>query len=106
MVIHMRLRAVMMPLVLYTVSGSVAAYFVWHALNGERGLKASLEYTKQIAELEKERAGLRAERTHWEHRIGLIRGDEIDRDLLDEEARRLLGRVNAHDLVVLLPSRK
>jgi cell division protein FtsB len=106
MVVHMRLRAIMMPLVLYTVSASVAAYFVWHALNGERGLKASLEYTKQIAELDKERAGLRAERAHWEHRISLIRGDEIDRDLLDEEARRILGRVNAHDVVVLLPSRK
>jgi cell division protein FtsB len=106
MVVRTRLRAIAIPLVLYTVSGSVAAYFVWHALNGERGLKASLEYTKQIAEFEKERTGLRAERAHWEHRIGLIRGTEIDRDLLEEEARRILGRVNAKDLVVLLPSPK
>jgi cell division protein FtsB len=106
MVVRTRLRALAIPLVLYTVSGSVASYFVWHALNGERGLKASLEYTKEIAELEKERAGLRAERAHWEHRIGLIRGDEIDRDLLDEEARRILGRANAHDLVVMLPGQK
>jgi cell division protein FtsB len=106
MVVHTRLRAILMPLVLYTVSGSVAAYFVWHALNGERGLKASLEYTKQIAELEKDRAGLRAERAHWEHRIGLIRGDEIDRDLLDQEARRLLGRAHPHDLVVMIPGQK
>jgi cell division protein FtsB len=106
MVVRTRLRAIAIPLVLYTVSGNVAAYFVWHALNGERGLKASVEYTKQIAELDKERAGLRAERAHWEHRIGLIRSDEIDRDILDEEARRMLGRVNAHDLVVLLPGPK
>jgi cell division protein FtsB len=106
MVVRTRLRAIAIPLVLYTVSGTVAAYFVWHALNGERGLKASVEYTKQIAELDKERAGLRAERAHWEHRIGLIRSDEIDRDILDEEARRMLGRVNAHDLVVLLPGPK
>src|SRR5436309_14538428 len=98
MVVRTRLRAIAIPLVLYTVSGSVAAYFVWHALNGERGLKASLEYTKQIAELEKDRAGLRAERVHWEHRISLIRGNEIDRDLLDQEVRRLLGRVNGHAL--------
>jgi cell division protein FtsB len=106
MVVRTRLRAIAIPLVLYTVSGSVAAYFVWHALNGERGLKASLEYTKQIADLDKERAGLRAERAHWQHRIGLIRGDEIDRDLLEEETRRLLGRVNAREVVVLLPGRK
>jgi cell division protein FtsB len=106
MVVRTRLRAIVLPLVLYTVSGSVAAYFVWHALNGERGLKASLEYSKQISDLEKERAALRAERAHWEHRIGLIRGDEIDRDLLDQEARRILGRVNAHDLVVMIPGQK
>ena len=105
MVVRTRLRAIAIPLVLYTVSGSVASYFVWHALNGERGLKASLEYTRQIADLEKDRAGLRAERAQWDHRIGLIRGDEIDRDLLDEEARRLLGRVHAHDIVVLLPAK-
>ena len=105
MVVRTRLRAIAIPLVLYTVSASVASYFVWHALNGERGLKASLEYTRQIADLEKDRAGLRAERAQWDHRIGLIRGDEIDRDLLDEEARRLLGRVHAHDIVVLLPAK-
>jgi cell division protein FtsB len=106
MVVRTRLRAIVLPLVLYTVSGSVAAYFVWQALNGERGLKASIEYTRQIADLEKERGGLRAERAHWEHRIGLIRSDEIDRDLVDQEARRLLGRVHPHDLVVMLPGRK
>lgn len=106
MVVRTRLRAIAIPLVLYTISGSVAAYFIWHALNGERGLKASVEYTRQIAELEQERAGLRAERTHWQHRIGLIRGNEIDRDLLEEEARRILGRANAKELVVLLPSPK
>lgn len=106
MVVHTRLRAIVLPLVLYTVSGSVGSYFVWHALNGERGLKASVEYTKQIGELQQERAEVRAERAHWEHRISLIRGDEIDRDLLEEEARRILGRVNAHDLVVMLPKTK
>jgi cell division protein FtsB len=106
MVVHTRLRAIVLPLVLYTVSGTVGTYFVWHALNGERGLKASLEYAKQIADLDKERAGLRADRAHWEHRIGLIRADEIDRDLLDQEARRLLGRVHPNDLVVMLPSQK
>jgi cell division protein FtsB len=106
MVVRTRLRAVVLPLALYTVSGSVAAYFVWHTLNGERGLKASLEYTKQIADLEKERVSLRAERAHWQHRIGLIRGDEIDRDLLDQEARRLLGLAHPHDLVVMIPGQK
>jgi cell division protein FtsB len=106
MVVHTRLRAIVLPLVLYAVSGSVGSYFVWHALNGENGLKASVEYTKQIGDLQKERADVRAERAHWEHRIGLIRSDEIDRDLLEEEARRLLGRVNSHDLVVMMPKTK
>ncbi len=106
MVVRTRFRAVAIPLALYTVSGGVAGYFVWHALNGERGLKASIEYTRQIADLEKQRADLRAERAHWDHRIGMIRGEEIDRDLLDEEARRLLGRTNPKELVVMVPRAK
>jgi hypothetical protein len=47
--------------------------------------------------------GLKLEHVSWDHRIALISGREIDRDLLDEEARTLLGRANRNDLVVFLP---
>jgi cell division protein FtsB len=103
MVIYRRVRVILYPLALYCVSGAIGGYFVWHGVNGERGLKTKDEYEHKIASLRGELDGLKLEHTSWDHRIALISGREIDRDLLDEEARTLLGRVNRNDLVVFLP---
>ncbi len=102
MVRHTRFRAFLIPLLLYSLSGLVAGYFIWHAVNGGRGLKVKAEYKKQIAELNSQREALKAERATWEQRISLIRGETIDRDLLEEEARSLIGRVHKNDVIVFL----
>ena len=104
MVVRTRLRAIFFPLMLYCVAGGIGSYFVWHAINGERGLKTDDEYALKIKQLQAELAVVKADRQHWQHRIDLMRGDTIDRDLLDEEARVLLDRVSKDDLVVFLPT--
>ncbi len=103
MVIRRRARAILFPLCLYCVSGAAGGYFVWHAMNGERGLKTQDEYQLKIAGLSKELDGLKADRALWQHRIELMRGAVLDRDLLDEQARSLLGRADKNDLIVFLP---
>jgi cell division protein FtsB len=103
MVIRQRLRAIFFPLILYTVSGTAAGYFVWHANNGERGLKANDEFARKIEALESQLQALKAEHAKWQHKITLMKGEMIDRDLLDEEARQRLGRAGKNDLVVFLP---
>ena len=102
MIVRTRLRAFLYPLLLYALSGSIAGYFVWTAVNGQRGLKTRAEYHEKIAALETQLNDLRAERKGWERRIALMRSDSVDSDLLDEEARAVLGRVGSHDLVVFL----
>lgn len=104
MVIRRRIRAVLFPLLLYCVSGTVGTYFVWQALNGERGLKTKDEYEHRIAVLESDFAQLHAERTAWEHKIELLRGKTVDQDLLDEEARHQLGLAHKSDLIIFLPN--
>jgi len=101
MVIRRRLRRILIPLMLYSVSAAVAAYFVHHAHSGARGIEAQQQYETQMAELNKELGDLKAERTHWERRIALLRSDQIDRDLLEERARVMLGRVHKNDLVII-----
>jgi cell division protein FtsB len=103
MVIYRRARATLYPLALYCVSGAIGGYFVWHAVNGERGLKTKDEYEHKIAALRGELEGLKSDHALWNHKIALVSGRAIDRDLLDEEARALLGRVDRNDLVVFLP---
>ncbi|MXQ10922.1 FtsB family cell division protein [Microvirga makkahensis] len=101
MVIRRRLRRFLIPLALYSVSAAVAAYFVHHAHSGARGIEAQQQYEAQMAELNRELDGLRDERTQWERRISLLRSDQIDRDLLEERARVMLGRVHKNDLVII-----
>ncbi|HXW71532.1 MAG TPA: septum formation initiator family protein [Methylocella sp.] len=105
MVVYKRWRAVLFHSALYCVSGAIGGYFIWHALNGERGLKTKDEYEHKITALRNELDSLKAEHVSWSHRIELMSGRQIDRDLLDEEARALLSRANRNDLVVFLPKR-
>ena len=100
MVIRRNLRAVLMPLALYCVSGVSVAFFGWHAMNGERGLKARADYERRIEALNAELDGLRADKARWQQRTTLMRAEGVDRDLLEEQARKLLGRVGKRDLVI------
>lgn len=105
MVVRTRLRNILFPIVLYVVSGGIGGFFVWHAINGDRGLKVSDEYEKSIAMLDKQLTATKAERAQWQHRIDLLSGDAIDRDLLEEEARTTLDRVGKNDLVIFYAQR-
>ena len=105
MVVRTRFRRFTYPVLLYLVSGGIGGYFVWHAINGDRGLKVSSEYEKSIVMLKTELAATKAAKAQWQQRIALMRGDAIDRDLLDEEARVTLDRVDKADLVIFLDRR-
>jgi cell division protein FtsB len=100
MVKRRRLRAILIPLVLYAVSGSAASYFVWHAYNGSRGLKAKEEYRMKIEDLSSRLSALQDERAGWERRVRMMSSGSLERDLLEEQARVTLGRVHKDELVL------
>jgi cell division protein FtsB len=105
MVVRRRPRAILYPLLLYCLSGAAGTYFIWHAVNDERGLKTNEDYEGQIASLRQQLQNLQAERVRWDRKIALLNGVTIDRDLLDEEARARLGLVDKDDLIIILNSR-
>lgn len=100
MVIRRRIRAIVFPILLCLTSGTVASYFVWHAINGDRGIKAKKDYLAQMEILQTERQALMKEKTVLERRIAMLRGEEVERELLEEEARSVLGRVHRNDVVL------
>ncbi len=100
MVIRRRLRAILFPLALYAVSGSVTSYFVWHAVNGQRGLKAKEAYHQQMEELLVEKQALQKEKSALERRLAMMQGESVERELLEEEARKVLGRVHKAEVVI------
>ena len=101
MVVRRRARKVLIPLALYAVAGTAAAWFVHHAHSGNRGIEAKRELKIQAFQLNQELEELKAERREWDRRITLLRSDQVDRDLLEERARLLLGRVHRNDLVII-----
>jgi cell division protein FtsB len=106
MVVRKRLRAVLFPLSLYCVSGAVGSYFLWHAVNGERGLRTRGDYERKIASLQTELTNLRETRRLGQLKINLLRGQTIDADLLRELAEKQLGRIGKNDLVVIFNDRR
>ena len=70
--------------------------------HGNRGIEA--KWQLKVAELGRsagELEPLQDEHADWDRRVALLRPDQIDRDLLDEQARLMLGRVHRNDLVIM-----
>jgi len=102
MVTRRWLRAGLIALALYAVAGAVIGYFGVNAYSGNRGLRAKQDLDEQIAQLNGELAGFKAQRAAWERRVLLLRSGSIDPDMLDERARALLNYADPRDLTLRL----
>ena len=69
----------------------ILSYFSYHAISGERGLLALIQLSQKIEEARSQLDIIHAERLKFERNVRLMRDDSLDLDLLDEQARRLLG---------------
>ena len=76
-------------------------YFLMHAVQGDRGLLAWLQIRQQIASADIEYKLSKSQRNQWEHRIGLLRRDGMNSDMLDERGRIVTGFVNKNDLLII-----
>ena len=79
-----------------------AFYLVWHSLNGERGIYAYFKQSRNLEATQIELASLQERRTILETRVKLMHDDSIDPDLLDEQARRVLGLAKASEIVLIV----
>ena len=79
----------------------VLSYFAYHAVSGERGLLALTELSKRVEYSQNKLDSLNAERISFEHKVSLLRDESLDLDMLDEQARRMLGYVGDGETVYL-----
>ena len=105
MVSHRRRRAILTGIAMYAFAALYIGYFGVNAFTGRHGLRAQQDLDQQLASMQHELAGLKAERALWERRVSLLRSDRIDPDMLDERARALLGLADPRDLILLLHPR-
>lgn len=92
-----KLRFVIVPILACCVLG----YFLFHAVNGTLGLNSSERYDARISKLELELASLETRRTELQQRTKLLSDGSLERDLIDESARRSLGMTRANELIML-----
>jgi cell division protein FtsB len=105
MVIRPRIRAFLAALGLYILAALFIGYFGVNAYTGKNGINARQGLDQQIQELASELERVKAERVQWDRRVGLLRSDQIDPDILDERARQLLNYADPHDVTIMVKPR-
>ncbi len=83
--------------------GFIMLYLVFHALNGNHGVYALFKEQSRATSNSEILIGLTEQRQKLEHRVNMISSETLDLDLLDEQARRVLGYTNPSEIIYMLP---
>ncbi len=84
------------------MGAALMAYFAYHAVQGDRGLIAWWKLRYEIEKTNFELNEVTAEKQSLEHRVSLLRPASLDRDMLEERARLMLGAIGPGDVIVPL----
>jgi cell division protein FtsB len=82
---------------------AIAIYFALNGIYGERGYLSTDKKQAALQDAEVELALLQEERMALELRVDLLNGRAIGRDLLEEEARRVLSVAHEDEVIVQMP---
>jgi cell division protein FtsB len=88
-------------LIVPAIAALFLAYFGFHAFHGEYGLYAKYRLEERIVVLNEELAELRLHRSRFEDRLQLLHDGTLEKDMLDEQARRALGFLQADEIVII-----
>lgn len=80
---------------------TLACYFAYHLVEGDRGLIAWVRLTQQIRAAKLQQAQVHEERSEAAHRVALLHPEHLDPDLLDEQARAALNLIGPGEVVIL-----
>jgi cell division protein FtsB len=80
----------------------LAGYFVYHAVQGDRGILAWMQVNQQIKAAQAELTKTDDDREAMEQRVALLSNSSLDLDMLEERARIMLNFSHPDDLVIFL----
>ena len=78
----------------------IGLYFTFAAVQGDYGVFRRAEVEAEARGLEKELAGLREEVARMENLTKRLSDEYLDLDLLDEQARDVLGLLRGDEIVI------
>lgn len=80
------------------------SYFGFHAYHGKYGIYSKYKLEARTADLEAELASLQDTRTQLEHRVQLLHDGTLEKDMLDEQARRALNVARKDEVIIYRPA--
>ncbi|MBN9045863.1 MAG: septum formation initiator family protein [Rhizobiales bacterium] len=88
--------------VLPILTAAFLGYFGFHAYHGEFGLYARIQLEQQKALLITKLEDVTRERADLEKRVALLRDGSIEKDMLDEQARRALNLSHPDEVTMII----
>ena len=101
MVVLREIRRRARQIVLPVLGTCVVVYFVYHTIQGDRGLRAYVNLRKEVEEATSTVSILNAERVILERHVRLLHPNSLDLDMLEERARVILNVAHNDDVVIL-----
>jgi cell division protein FtsB len=78
-------------LIVPAIAAAFLSYFGYHPFQGEFGIYAKYAFEERIVALNEKLEDVRGQRSELEHRVKLLRDGSLEKDMLDEYARRALN---------------
>ena len=97
--IRYRARQVIAPV----IGACVVGYFVYHSVQGDRGVLSYLRLNNEVNRAAITLASLKQKREGYEQRVGLLHPLSLDPDMLEERARLSLNVADPNDVVIMNP---
>ena len=94
------LRPYVRPVVYFLLAFTPCAYFTFAAVQGDFGLFKRIQVEAEADDLRAERDALLAQLAVLENKTRRLSDAYLDLDLLDEQARDVLGLVRTDELVI------
>jgi cell division protein FtsB len=80
------------------------AYFGFHAYHGEFGIYSKYRLEAETVDLQGKLDAVKARRTDLERRVQLLHQGTLEKDMLDEQARKALNMSHADEITIMLPA--
>ena len=84
----------------FVVAGTLATYFTFAAVQGDHGVFSRVQIMAEAEKLTEERDRLKAEVDELRNRTRRLSDQYLDLDLLDQQARDVLGYTRQDEIVI------
>jgi cell division protein FtsB len=88
-------------LIVPALSLGLISYFGFHAYHGEFGIYSRYRLEERTVELKAQLDQLRAQRATIERRVQLLHDGTLEKDMLDEQARKALNVSLADEITIM-----